>query len=422
MDGGAPHDGEAADALAPDAAADGAVDPDAGPSDAGPSDAGSPDAAVILCGNGVIDTGEQCDDGNPRSHDGCSSGCTQEQPTWQELSPAHSPAIRWGHAMAYDPVRGVTVLFGGHSSADYGDTWEFDGQDWVETTPSTGSPSPRRGAAMAYLPSLGSVVLFGGVSGDPGVPVGDTWFYHQGQGQMEWTEVTYDPTPSPRSFPAMVLDPAAGVIQLFGGEAASGALGDQWTFNGSAWSEVTLSSAPSVRAEAAFAYDAGRGVMVLFGGSQGAVLDDTWEYDGTSWTGPGPTGPSRRYWSAMAYDALLGRCVLFGGDGTGGSLGDTWEYDGAAWVQRPILSGPSPSDRGRFAMVYDAERAVTLLFGGYGGVNNNETWVYRWESGWPDELCDDGADNDGDGQVDCQDPDCESRRCASGVCHQGACQ
>src|SRR5690349_19089476 len=38
------------------------------------------------CGDAVQNVdGEQCDDGNFASHDGCSSGCLTESPTWNEL-------------------------------------------------------------------------------------------------------------------------------------------------------------------------------------------------------------------------------------------------------------------------------------------------------------------------------------------------
>ena len=39
--------------------------------DAGP-------ASVNLCGNSIVDPGEQCDDGNPRNGDGCSNRCERE--------------------------------------------------------------------------------------------------------------------------------------------------------------------------------------------------------------------------------------------------------------------------------------------------------------------------------------------------------
>jgi len=40
--------------------------------------AGPWDAAVPVCGDGVLDVGEQCDDGNTTSGDGCSATCTLE--------------------------------------------------------------------------------------------------------------------------------------------------------------------------------------------------------------------------------------------------------------------------------------------------------------------------------------------------------
>lgn len=36
----------------------------------------------VICGNGRIEAGEQCDDGNTRSGDGCSSRCTKEATSW----------------------------------------------------------------------------------------------------------------------------------------------------------------------------------------------------------------------------------------------------------------------------------------------------------------------------------------------------
>ncbi len=45
---------------------------------AGGSNAPSPPGPV--CGNGVVETGEQCDDGNTKSGDGCSATCQNEAP------------------------------------------------------------------------------------------------------------------------------------------------------------------------------------------------------------------------------------------------------------------------------------------------------------------------------------------------------
>jgi cysteine-rich repeat protein len=54
--------------------------PDSGtlvPADGGDNDAGQPDAGVTgICGNGIVEGLEACDDGNQEEGDGCISGCT----------------------------------------------------------------------------------------------------------------------------------------------------------------------------------------------------------------------------------------------------------------------------------------------------------------------------------------------------------
>jgi TonB family protein len=76
------------DAARPDAALPDAAPPDAAPPDAAPPDAAPPDAApgpslvdlrpTAVCGNGKVEAGEQCDDGNTASGDDCSPTCLTE--------------------------------------------------------------------------------------------------------------------------------------------------------------------------------------------------------------------------------------------------------------------------------------------------------------------------------------------------------
>ncbi len=63
---------------------------------------------------------------------------------------------------------------------------------------------------------------------------------------------------------------------------------------------------------------------------------------------------------------------------------------------------------------------VERVFGRDSGLS--DTWEYRWESSWPDELCDNGTDDDSNGLTDCADPDCEGKPCAGGVYSGGVCQ
>ena len=84
------------------------------------------------------------------------------------------------------------------------------------------------------------------------------------------------------------------------------------------------------------AHDAGRGRVVLFGGSASndPALEDTWEYDGSSWARVETSAaPVARYGHAMAHDPRQGHTLLFGGyfwDAASGDnyLNDTWRYTG----------------------------------------------------------------------------------------------
>src|SRR5262245_51346436 len=56
------------------------------------------------------------------------------QTAWTNRTPAVSPGARSSPGLAYDPVRGRTVMFGGvaPSQATYTDTWEWDGSTWQQ--------------------------------------------------------------------------------------------------------------------------------------------------------------------------------------------------------------------------------------------------------------------------------------------------
>jgi cysteine-rich repeat protein len=49
--------------------------------------------APVLCGNGVINPPETCDDGNTTSGDGCSSFCTIEGGGGPAIVPTLSPGM-----------------------------------------------------------------------------------------------------------------------------------------------------------------------------------------------------------------------------------------------------------------------------------------------------------------------------------------
>jgi hypothetical protein len=124
----------------------------------------------------------------------------------------------------------------------------------------------------------------------------------------------------------MATDPASGKVVLFGGFSSDGALlGDTWTWDGSTWTQQRPPTSPSARRTSSIATDPATRHVVLFGGFSGgsAKLGDTWTWNGTTWTQQSPPkSPAARDSAAIATDPH-GRVVLFGG-ADGVILSDTW--------------------------------------------------------------------------------------------------
>jgi len=255
------------------------------------------------------------------------------QPNWTQKSPANSPSPRSSHAMAYDAARGQVVLFGGFDGNPLNDTWVWDGTTWTRKSPAN-SPSLRYHHAMAYDAARGQVVLFGGYDAGLDVELNDTWVWDG----TNWTQKSPANSPSPRSSHAMAYDAARGQVVLFGGWGRYGPLNDTWVWDGTTWTQKSPANSPPSRDVHAMAYDAARGQVVLFGGHDGnqpGRLNDTWVWDGTTWTRKSPaSSPSSRFGHAMAYDAARGQVVLFGG-WDNNSLNDTWVWPIAVTAPEP---------------------------------------------------------------------------------------
>ena len=74
------------------------------------------------------------------------------------------------------------------------------------------------------------------------------------------------------------------------------------------------------------AYDASLHKVVLFGGNFGINFNETWTWNGTTWTLSPATGPCGRFAAGLAYDPIAQGEVLFGGAGCFGAQNDTWVF------------------------------------------------------------------------------------------------
>jgi len=325
--------------------------------------------------------------GNPLTGSYFADTWTFDGTTWTELTPTTSPSGRWYSSMAFDPSVGQTVLFGGcetESIADlfgcnsfFGDTWTFDGTTWTERSPTT-APAARFAASMAFDPLTGDTLLFGGRNSTSG-SLADTWTWDGNA----WTELSPSASPQKRYGASMAFDQDNATMVLVGGNFDSGTA-YPWVWAPAAplvnlWSEASPPTSPSARVQAAMAGDASHSRTVLFGGQDASddVLGDTWIWDGTTWTQVTPaTSPPARYGAAIVYDPTNATVLLFGGTDTGGNaLGDLWSWDGTTWTELFPSGGPDP--RSGAVMTFDQVSGQVVLFGGVAtGTYDDDTWTF----------------------------------------------
>lgn len=282
---------------------------------------------------------------------------------WQAQIFATQPPPRVGHAIAFDASRNRTVLFGGTSttnSQDLGDTWEWNGVNWVQV-PASG-PSPRSHHTLSYAPAQGCVLLQGGSDG-----TADSWTWNG----TSWTAITNTPNPASAQG-RMFFDAARSKTVIF----ADDFLAQHWEWDGATWRRQQ-SSGSLITSSAAISWDSSRARCVHVG----VASTNVDEWSGGSWMSIPSSGTPIVQLAALAFDSARNRTVLFGGlnPSTGILLDATFEWDGSFW-RRVTPSGNWPHSRTGHTLVYDAGRNRILMLGGWYGnyppFTRDEVWEW----------------------------------------------
>ena len=153
--------------------------------------------------------------------------------------------------------------------------------------------------------------------------------------------------PSGRSNASMAYDTATGKVILFGGIDNSGYLNDTWSFDGSTWTQLHPSSSPSARYDASMTYDEATQTLILFGGRNSSdYLSDTWSFNGSTWQNITPLSqsPQARSSASMAYATSTSTVILFGGTNNN-QFDDTWSFNGSTWQNVTPLFHPLHLDQ-----------------------------------------------------------------------------
>ncbi len=349
------------------------------------------------CGNGVVDPGEECDDGNQDNTDGCLVSCRIAR-CGDGFVHAGVEECDDGNTSDHDACLtdcrearcGDGVVWEGHETCDDGNTVDGDGC-----------------SSACRLESCGNNVVDPGeecddgnndvTDGCPDGPQGTCRFAFCGDGFVwDGHEVCDDGNRNDNDACTNACQPARCGDNIVwnancGGQCEECDSGGQDTaacdadctlpecgdghLNRAAGEECDDGNASSGDGCDATCHiesgTCGNGVQ-----EYGEECDDgnTQAHDGCSpscqqeapdWTKVAVSGPSPRGHAAVAYDPDRDVLVLFGGENNSTILGDHWELDPNTWTWTHRTFGTMPPARTHAAMAYDSARHVMVLYGGW---------------------------------------------------------
>lgn len=172
-----------------------------------------------------------------------------------------------------------------------GDTWAWDGTNWVQLAPAT-SPSPRARGWLEWDILHSRALYFGGKNTTANLALAETWLWDS----TTWTQVVTANAPAWNSGNGLIAygmthDPLRDRFVLVGGTRTTASVSPQtYEFTGTDW--VLHNTGGLVgRTAPAVAFVPATGVTYTFGGYNGAAfVNDTFEYQTDDWPGYVPFG------------------------------------------------------------------------------------------------------------------------------------
>lgn len=272
------------------------------------------------------------------------------------------------------------MVFGGENFVSgaflfLNDTWEYAPatNTWTPAVVTPPVPPARAVAVMAYDPVRRVTVLFGGTNDFSGTQrFADTW---------EWNGTTWRPAattgPFGRTQAQMAWDPSRNRIVLYGGYSSAGLTNNElWEWDGVAWTQrMGIGSGPA-RAAGNLVFDSNRGRLVLVTGLSTGVNTSTdtsvWEL-GPPWATITAPGTPARYAASSVYDPSTSSILVIGGVVTTTPQPNTYFLTGSSWT-----SISAPAAIGFAGAALDSNRGRVYLFGGIGSslVRLNSLLIY----------------------------------------------
>ena len=363
-----------------------------------------------ICGDGVVDPGERCDDGDTISGDGCSAHCDSDESCGNGIVDyAAGEQCDDGNVVDRDGCRSdCTIPRCGDGIVD-----TENGEACDEGAANSNAPGatcrtncqPQRCGDGALDPGEacddGNLIPGDGCSGDcvsletcgngyldavKGEQCDDDNLRSQDGCSSTCSvelDVWRDETPGPfvmRNLANLAWDPVNQMVMFFGGSLGSTFYSDTWEWNGSNWIKREMPAPPANASTGFLVTDTALGRVMLV-----ALGVGMWTFDGVSWVKlvgqvppPGGYSPGAVAYGTIAYDAGRDRIVLYGVIGhppTETSV--TWEWDGTAWTMLAPSTSPTATETGTLG--YDPIGGRVLLFSDGGSTCfpcTPETWAW----------------------------------------------
>lgn len=316
--------------------------------------------------------------------------------TWALITTVHAPNGRTGHAMSYDPVNHVVVLFGGwHGTSGTGtnDTWTYDGTDWTQQNAdgTGGVPNQKNYASLTYDSYRGKHYLYGGADGYNNA-VNGLWEYDVGANT--WTfKSPSGGSPGNRYLHVPIYDSNRKKLVITGGmsDFYSNFYNDVWeydpnsggdgswvqviqnrdgsgSYTGGSSNSTTWPAQPNYLGGTPYTGSSGYASISNAGGA-GAII----QWSGTAWSQIGGFTPVQDYkigsgasYGLEPYNSYNGYCGDTNGvwtfSGVGFSSGSFWHYSFSTGKWE-CLSWPQ--NRIGAASCYDTDHNRLWLIGGY---------------------------------------------------------
>ena len=251
---------------------------------------------------------------------------------WIILS-SSGPEAREDTLLIYHRVNRKSYLMGGRSfssNSNFADFWEWDGNEWSEI----GDNNPfgyRAHMCACYDETNNRIVLFGGLKGNE--LSNELWTWNENG----WSQITQSGDwPSGRLAASLVYSPASGNVFLFGGSLTNGTIiTDVWELDGTSWKKLN-ENFPSIGNGAYHVAPYGQNFVMIGGFKENRQpSSEQWNYNPieNEWTSAVVTHPSPRVLQSLVSDPTDNKLLMFGGGSAGSLFNELWQHQDNEWNQ-----------------------------------------------------------------------------------------